>query len=175
MEQEGKVKIGKVIDAHGIKGEISIFIFSGDVSWLPKLVTLYIVRKNIFEVHQVVKKRAHKKGFICHLEKFDNRNLAEEYKGREVWIDSEIFVSASGESLYLSEILNFEIVDANLGSLGNISSFSSNGLQDLLVIEKNAAEIEIPFVKEFVTEIDFENRKIKMNLPEGLLEINEKE
>ncbi len=175
MDESGKIKVGKVIDAHGIRGELSIFIFSGDVSWLPNLDKVYIPRKNIFEEHKVMKARAHKKGFICLLEKFDNRNLAEEYKAREIWVDSALFVSTPGESLYLSEILGFEIVDAKTGSLGTIHSFSSNGLQDLLVIQQGASEIEIPFVKEFVTEMDFENRKIKMTLPEGLLEINAKE
>ncbi len=164
-----------MLDAHGIRGELSIFIFSGDVSWLPKLQEVFIPRKNVFEKHVVLKKRAHKKGFICLLENFDNRNLAEEYKGREIWIDATIFVSAPGEALYLNEILGFEIVDLNLGALGKISAFSTNGLQDLLVIEKGEAQIEIPFVKEFVTEMDFKNSKIMMNLPEGLLEINEKE
>ena len=175
MDPTGKVKIGKVIDAHGIRGELSIFIFSGDISWLPKLQEVYIPRKNIFEKHVVVKKRAHKKGFICLLENFDNRNLAEEYKGREIWIDADIFVSVPGEALYLNEIMGFEIIDATLGTLGKISAFSTNGLQDLLVIQKGDAQIEIPFVKEFVSQMDFENNKIMMNLPEGLLEINEKE
>ena len=176
MNEDGKVKVGKIIDAHGIKGEIAIFVFSGDVSWLPSLRSLFINKKNQLEEHVVIKKRAHKKGFICLLEKFDNRNLAEEYKGREVWISSEFFVSEEGQSLFLNEILGFEVVEEKAGSLGVINAFSSNGIQDLLVIEKLGNKpIEIPFVKEFVTEMDFKNKKIRMNLPEGLLEINDEE
>lgn len=177
MNQEGKVKIGTVMDAHGIRGEIGVVVLSGDVSWIDEVKTLYIPRKNIFEVHKIKKIRAHKKGFICHLENFDDRNKAEEYKGREVWVDEDLFVSEDGESLYLTEILHFEIEDRQLGALGKVAAFSSNGVQDLLVIKRKGddAEIEIPFVKEFVEHIDFENKRIKMNLPEGLLQINDKE
>lgn len=173
---DGKIKIGKIMDAHGIRGEIGVVVFSGDVSWIDELDALYILRKNIFEEHKIKKIREHKKGFICHLENFDTRNKAEEYKGREVWVDEDLFTSADGEALYLSEILHFEIQDVVLGPLGQISAFSSNGVQDLLVIQRDdQGEIEIPFVKEFVEKIDFENKKIFMNLPEGLLQINEKE
>lgn len=176
MNQDGKIKIGTVMDAHGIRGEIGVVVLSGDVSWIDQAKTLYIPRKNIFEAHKIKKIRAHKKGFICHLENFDDRNKAEEYKGREVWVDEDLFVSGDGESLYLSEILHFEIEDQNAGPLGKIAAFSSNGVQDLLVIEREGEiDLEIPFVKEFVEHIDFENKKIKMNLPEGLLQINDKE
>lgn len=175
MNQEGKVKVGKIMDAHGIRGEIGVVVFSGDVSWLEKAKSLFIPRKNVFEEHQIKKIRPHKKGFICLLENFTDRNKAEEYKGREVWVDESIFVSEDGESIYLSEILNFEVIDSELGSIGKINSFSSNGIQDLLIIQATdkQTEIEIPFVKEFVLNIDFENRKIEMELPEGLIQINE--
>ena len=176
MSEDGKVKIGKIIDAHGIKGELSIFVFSGDVSWLPELGSLYISKKNILEEHKVLRKRVHKKGFICLLEKFEDRNKAEEYKGREIWVKADLFVSKEGDTLFLNEIMGFEVIDAVVGSLGKIQTFSSNGLQDLLVIEKAGQKnIEIPFVKEFVTEMDFKNKKILMKLPEGLLEINDEE
>lgn len=174
MSIEAAKKIGKIADAHGIKGEISIFVFSGDVSWLKELHELFISRKGELEKHKILKKRAHKNGFVCLLENFEDRNKAEEYKGREVWIDSCLLVSKPGETLFLIEILGFEVVDSVQGQIGQISAFSSNGPQDLLVIKKeNQKEIEIPFVKEFVQEMDFENKKILMNLPEGLLEIND--
>jgi 16S rRNA processing protein RimM len=171
-----KVKIGKIFDAHGIKGEVSVFVFSGDLSWLSKLKTIYFQKKSGFEAHQVVKKRPHKQGFICLLENFTDRNKAEEYARHEVWVDADLFVSNEGESIYLNEILGFEVVDANLGSLGKVDSFSSNGVQDLIMIERvDQKPIEIPFIKEFVTKLDFKEKKIKMNLPEGLIEINEEE
>ncbi len=173
MNQDGKIKIGKIMDAHGIRGEIGVVVDSGDVSWIDDAEVLYILRKNIFEEHKIKKIRAHKKGFICLLEDFLDRNKAEEYKGREVWVDEDIFVSEDGDSLYLSEILHFEVIDSQLGPLGKIDAFSSNGIQDLLVITQADKEIEIPFVKEFVIDIDFENKKIEMELPEGLLQINE--
>jgi 16S rRNA processing protein RimM len=176
MIEKQKTKIGKIIDAHGIRGEISIHIFSGDISWLDQLKEVSLLYKNELQEYKVLKKRAYKKGFICHLETFVDRNKAEQYTGSEVWIDSSFFVSQEGEALYLKEILNFEIEDVARGKLGIITSFSFNGSQDLLVVERaGQSDLEIPFVKAFVTVIDYQNKKIHMDLPEGLIEINDPE
>lgn len=184
-----KVHVGKVIDAHGIKGDIYCLVFSGDSSWISKLKSLNLrcekneqTKDEFFVVRKI---KAFKKGFIVSLEAFGDRNRAESFKGCEVWVDSSLFISKNGESLYLSELLNFRIVDEVLGEIGTIKSFSSNAWQDLLVVSSSYKSnevdknqllnrlIEIPFVKEFVTNIDYKNKYIYMSLPEGLLDINQ--
>lgn len=194
---ENKVHIGKVIDAHGIRGDIYCLIFSGDSNWISKLKVLSLSCSQKTQNFDVKKIKAFKKGFIATLENLNDRNQAEEYKGCEVWVEASLFVSRDGESLYLSELLKFSVIDRCLGQIGIIETFSSNAWQDLLVLtgqsdedkmeatsgsnghsEKNGGQglsqikIEIPFVKEFVTQIDYANKIVYMNLPEGLLEIN---
>ena len=55
--------------------------------------------------------------------------------------------------------------------------FSTNGQQDLLVLDQavNNQNIEIPFIKQFVINVDYVTKKIMMDLPEGLIQINEKD
>lgn len=165
--------VGKVMDAHGIRGDIYCLIFSGDISWCDRLHELQLQNKGKAELFEIMKLKAFKKGFIATLKGFTDRNRAEEYKGAEIWVDESIFKSQEGEALYLNEILHFELVDIAVGVVGKIEEFSSNGIQDLLVVKSASGEIfEIPFVKEFVLDIDFAAKKMKMDLPEGLLEIN---
>ena len=52
--------------------------------------------------------------------------------------------------------------------LGEIVGFSSNGPQDLLVVEANGKTVEIPFVDAFIKKIDFKHQSVVMELPEGL-------
>lgn len=187
---QNKIHIGKVIDAHGIKGDIYCLIFSGDVSWITKLKSLSLKYLDMELSFKILKIRAFKKGFIASLENLNDRNLAESYKSYDIWVESSIFTSKDGEALYLRELLNFKIMDKILGEIGFIHSFSSNSVQDLLIVsrvlDKEVLSIEkvkhranssvflyeIPFVKEFVEEIDYAHKIIYMNLPEGLLEIN---
>lgn len=165
--------VGKVMDAHGIRGDIYCLIFSGDVSWCAELETLELRHNGKNHSFEIQKLKPFKKGFIAALKGFTDRNRAEEFKGAELWVDEDLFVSEDGESLYLSEVLDFELIDKSLGTVGVIEEFSSNGIQDLLIVtSKSGDSFEIPFVKEYVLDIDFDAKTMKMNLPEGLLEIN---
>lgn len=169
----GKKHVGKVIDAHGIRGDIYCLVFSGDADWLDEISTLTLKHRNKEEEFEISRAKVFKKGFIAKLKGFDDRNRAEAYKGAELWIPAELFISKDGESIYLSELLNFSIEDQMLGVIGHIRAFSSNGAQDLLIISNSQKEFEIPFVKDFILQVDFQNQKIKTHLPEGLVDINE--
>lgn len=167
--------VGKVMDAHGIRGDLYCLIFSGDISWINKIKKINLKRTQTIESFEIKKIKPFKRGFIVSIEGFNDRNKAEYYKGSELWVESDLFISQNGESLYLSEILDFKLHDKNSGPVGVIREFSSNGAQDLLVVSNDAETFEIPFVKEFVEEINFEQKIVMTNLPEGLLLINDKD
>lgn len=169
-EPSTHVQVGKVIDAHGIRGDLYCLIFSGDLSWIDRVSQLRIGA----DLYNIQKMKAFKKGFIVHIESCDDRNSAELLKGLPVSVSRDVFTSQTGESLYLSEIAGFSVFDRHLGPVGQIKSFSSNGAQDLLVIDYVNETVEVPFVADFVIEIDHHLKKITVELPEGLLDINKK-
>lgn len=163
------------MEAHGLRGDLYCLIFSGDAEWAEEISELSLKSKytSEFENFKIEKLKFFKKGFIVKLQSFNDRNKAELYKGAELWVSSDVYVSKDGEALYLSEILHFKIIDQLLGVLGTVEDFSSNGSQDLLIIDYKNKKVEIPFVKSFVTKIDFKKQEMHVNLPEGLLEIND--
>lgn len=179
MESTNLKKIGIVSDAHGIRGEIYIIVFSGDVSWIQEVTELNLkaTASENKKIYKLKKIKAFKKGFIVSFHDVINRNQAEELKKQEVWIDEKLFISKDGEQPFLNELIDFEIIDSKLGQIGQVIQFSSNGQQDLLVLNQvvNNQNIEIPFIKEFVIHVDYVTKKIMMDLPEGLIQINEKD
>lgn len=177
---ENFTKVGHVSDGHGLRGDLYILIRSGDISWIDDLDELVLTSStNMFEIKtfKIKKIKPFKKGFIAQVEGVTDRTQADLLKKYDVWADSEFFISEDGEQPYLSELLNFTIEDKQLGKIGAIQNFSSNGMQDLFVIDKqvNGQNIEIPFVEEFVLDINYDAKKILMDLPEGLISINEKD
>ncbi|HPI40764.1 MAG TPA: ribosome maturation factor RimM [Pseudobdellovibrionaceae bacterium] len=177
-------KIGKIKDAFGIKGDLYIIVFSGDISWIKKL-KVFSLKEGSLESEDpdllVVKMvRPHKDGIVVHCEGIDTRNQSELLKGKNFCIDSSLLKSQKGESIFLAEIQGFSVFEveqslsASKKCIGSIESFSSNGIQDLLVVRRGDGKIsEIPFVKDFVQEINFDKKEIYLTLPSGLLEIND--
>ena len=109
-----------------------------------------------------------------HLKGMNNRNQAEAMIGKEIYVRAETFKSNDQEKPYLTEILHFSVVDNERGPIGKVIGFSSNGSQDLLIVDFQNEKVEIPFVDAYVTKLDRNEQQILMNLPEGLLEINKK-
>ncbi len=178
-EKETLKKIGIVSDAHGIRGELYILVFSGDTSWLLQTKEIMLKNPNSddFKKLKIKKSKPFKKGFLASFFEVSDRNQAEELKKYEVWLSESLFVSQDGDQPFLTELINFEVFDKTLGSIGRVIQFSSNGLQDLLVLDQivNQQNVEIPFVKEFVLSVDYKAKEIHADLPEGLVRINEKD
>jgi len=165
--------VGKVKEAHGLRGELYILVFSGDISWFKKLQKFELRSAKTGEsvVHTVEKIKPFKQGFILKAPLVNDRTAAEALKTFEFYIPAEILVSKPGETIYLSEILNFKVKTPGQDTIGSIVGFSSNGPQDLLVVETPQGEVEIPFVEAFIKKIDFKHSTLVMDLPEGILDL----
>lgn len=170
------LQVGKIKQAHSLRGEVYILIFSKDISWLKKVKNILLVQNSTEKNVQVLKSKPFKDGFIATLENVTDRNMSEALEGSEVWIPADLLKSNPDETPYLIEIQNFKVIDKTLGDIGTIIEFSSNGQQDLLVIKsKDNLDFEVPFVDDFVLKIDSENKTIFTDLPEGLIELNLKD
>ena len=175
------IRVGKIKDAHGIRGELFVVLFAGEADWLSKMTELRLVRDNASsnqvassanttdaKMFSVKSARAHKNGLIVKSADIKDRNEAELLKGMLLEIPDEWLVSEKGESIFLREIQGFML--KNRGeNVGVVERFSSNTVQDLLVVPTAKGEFEIPFVEAFVKKVDYEARVIDMDLPHGLL------
>lgn len=168
--KDSYISIGWVKDAHGIKGEIFVAVPGGMGPWLTQIKELKLQKKEDVRRYTIRHSRPHKEGVIFQLMDVLDRNTSETLKAYEVFINEKHLVAKPGETPYLREILGFTVHDKALGPIGTVKGFSSNGSQDLLLVDYKNHEVMIPFVKVFVEEMSFKERSIKMNLPEGLVD-----
>ncbi len=165
--------VGKIKQAHGLRGEVYILIFSKDISWIKKLKEVNLSQSGKTKTFKVIKAKPFKDGLIVSLDSITDRNQSEALEGSEVWLDSQIFKSEPTETPYLIEVQNFTVVDRILGVLGQVTDFSFNGSQDLLIVtSEKGAVFEVPFVDQFVLKIDSDQKILSVDLPEGLVDIN---
>jgi len=163
--------VGKVREAHGLKGDLYVLIFSGDISWAKRMKKFFLKGKTESQEFTVERVKPFKKGFIVKAAEVKDRTAAETLEHLEFHVNEDLFVSKPGETIYLSEIKNFKVKNPEQKTLGEIIDFSSNGVQDLLVVDVAGKKVEIPFVDAFIKKIDFKHQTIVMDIPEGLLDL----
>jgi len=100
----------------------------------------------------------------------DSISDAEKLAGAEVAIPFEQRAALADDEVYESDLIGCEVFDATGRSLGVVADFEETGGTPLLRVGEN---LLIPFAKSICTHIDLEGRKITVNLPEGLLDLNQ--
>lgn len=165
--------VGKIREAHGLKGDLYVVVFSGDITWAKRMKSFGLKAKDSDEVKTftVERTKPFKKGIIVKAAEIADRTAAEGVEHLEFLVDEDLLVSKPGETIYLSEIKNFKLKNPEQTVLGEIVDFSSNGVQDLLVIETDGKKVEVPFVDAFIKKIDFKHQAVVMDLPEGLFDL----
>ena len=154
------INIGKIVNTHGLKGEIRIisdFKYKKDVFKTNNIV--YINN----EKYIIKSYRFHKIYDMIILDSINTIEQAQELKGLNVYIDRTDYKfdgylneDLIGLDVYDNEILKGKIVDV-VKTINN----------DLLVIEGNKKHM-VPNIPEFIKVVDLENNKIYIEYIRGL-------
>jgi len=164
--------IGKVIEPHGLKGEIKIFSFSGqpeNIQQYPEIV-LITPSGRLTQPYAVEKCRVKGKAVIVRLNSVNDRNGAEALAGMGVLISKEDLPLPGKDEFYLYQMEGLPVFTVQGNRLGIVDNIFSNGAQDLLVVQDGENEYLIPVLDSIVVQQDSE--KIVIDAPPGLLEIN---
>ncbi len=166
------VLIGKVTKAHGIKGELKMVSFSGELQSITRHNKLLLVstKGQISPSYDVARSRAGNKEAIVQLKGVTDRNSAEELCGLGVLVSKDALPKLQGDEFYLHELEGLQVKTEAGEMLGKVDAFFHNGMQDILVIRQGNEEILIPLIPGMITERD-ENSLTIAPAP-GLLTLN---
>jgi 16S rRNA processing protein RimM len=98
----------------------------------------------------------------------DTISDAEKLAGAEVAIPFEQRAALSEDEVYLDDLIGCEVFDATGRSLGVVTDYEEAGGAPLL----HVGDLMIPFAKSICVTIDPRNKKIVIDPPEGLLDLN---
>lgn len=109
-------------------------------------------------------------GAVVRFDDIDSPRRAEEFLGKELYIaqDDE---GTTDEEFYMEDLIGFTVEAQGLH--GEISDYYDSEANPLLGIMFEGYDEErlVPAAEEFFLHIDFEYRHVRMQLPEGLLEL----
>lgn len=177
IREEDTIQIGKFQKTHALKGELNA-ILDIDPEYFLQGGPLIVENDGILVPFFAESIR--NKGKISYLIKIDG--IDSEEKARQ-FVNHEIRILKSEASEWLDEeeleddsaLTGYKIIDAADGvEIGEISFVDSSTDNILFLVDDGSEEIYIPASEDFIVEIDDEHKVIKMNLPEGLVDLNKK-
>ena len=173
MQKEDCFLVGTVFKLHGYKGDVKIYN-NDDIPFdFTKLGHFLIQQNNSLVPYFIEKARAIKPNII--LVKFEDVNSEEEAKkinNYKVYLPENLLPEKYKEKANERTLLNYSVIDIKRGRLGRISHINSQTTQKLIYVDKNGKEFCFPMHKEFIKEIDSKAKKIKVAIPEDLINLN---
>lgn len=159
--------IGKIVNTHGVKGEVKIYPYTDDVSKFEDFEYLIVQNEKII----IESARVHKGMALIKFEGYDSIESVAAIMNQLVYISRDD-VEDNGEGHYIVDLIGSTVVDESDNIIGVLKDVLQNTAQDLYEIKRadNGKMLYVPVVDAFVKSIDIEAKKIVVHLIEGMME-----
>ena len=168
------IQIGRIVGAHGIRGALRVQSYAESLDCYTSaeglLMTDSAGRRSRCEVLWV---RSQKNGVRLAIKDVATRDQAESLVGCELWIPRSSLPSLDEDTHYWVDLIGLTVFTADGEYLGRISDIIATGANDVYVVTTPEGypvkEILLPAIASVVLEVDQQDQKMIVELPEGLI------
>lgn len=173
MSAETHYFLGVLTKKHGFKGNMVLYLDTDEPSFYKNLKTIYIEKEGIFTPFFISSSNLlPNDNLIVKIADIDDEEKANIMVGKKVYLPIEELPPLTGNKFYYHEVINFMVIDKELGQIGHIANINDQTPQTLFQIKnKFGKEIFIPIVEDWLLEVNRIERYIKIETPKGLVEI----
>ena len=160
------ILIGKIVNTHGIKGELRI------ISDFPYKDRLFKNNFNIYigkdKINEVINTYRHHKIFdMITLKNYNNINEVLKYKGSLVYIN-RLDLKLNDNEYLECDLLDFNII-INNNIIGKLSSFENHNNNKIIIVKNQEKEILLPYNNNLIENINLDKKEITYKNIEGLI------
>ncbi|MCA6422142.1 MAG: 16S rRNA processing protein RimM [Flavobacterium sp.] len=172
MRKEDCFYLGKIAKKFSFKGEVLVYLDTDEPELYENMESVFVEFNNNLVPFFIESSSLHKNDFLrVRFEDVDSEEEADKLIGLEVYLPLSMLPKLTGNKFYFHEVIGFEIEDKRLGIFGRIVSINDTSAQPLFEVLNGEVEMLIPMIDHFLVEIDRKNKKVIMDLPEGLVEM----
>jgi len=166
------IQIGKITGTHGLNGNVTVFHHLGKLSGLKNLKHIFIELKREsyipFFTEQV--KIDNEQELFVKLEEVDTMEAAKSLSGKQVFLSTEQYEKLNPKEADIN-FIGFEVWDQEAGKLGKVEDLLETPGQLLASISVNGKEVIVPLNDQTIISVDIPTKQLKLQLPEGLLDV----
>lgn len=171
MRKEDCYFLGKITRRHGLAGNVILKLDTDQPELYNKLESIFVEINGLLVPFFIEKSSWSKLDALNIAFKNSSEALVDQSLGKNVYLPLTTLPKLSGKQFYYHEIIGFEILDQDNNNCGVIRSVNDQTAQNYFVTNLDGKEVVIPIIKDWILEVDREERFIKMQLPEGLIDV----
>lgn len=159
------VLLGRIVAAHGLKGEVVIHSFTE----VPEDIAAYgpLLMGEGKASLELVSVRSSEKGVIACVAGVADRTAAEALKGTELWVERDRLPPPDEGEFYHADLIGLAAVSPDGQQIGSIIAVQNYGAGDLIEIRLDGTQRTelVPFSDTYVPAVDLAEGRVVVRIP----------
>ena len=168
--QDNLKEIGHFSRLHGYSGKLVISFINETPSILTKKITIWLNISGIMTPYKIQEIQQLNKNKLVLTLLNVNKNKAEELKNKSVFINPKD-VDLTEEKFDKNNITGYDLFSNEEENLGKVSAVIKIKNNNLIQIYINETEVLLPFSEKTILVLDHSKKQIKLDIPDGLIEL----
>ena len=165
--------VGKIVNTHGIRGEVRVISstdFPEERYAVGNKLSLFKADVKTPIVLTVASHRRHKNFDLLTFEGFLTIEMVQEFRDGILKVSENQLSDLEGDEYYFHEIIGCTVTGTDGQEIGVITDILQTGANDVWTVKPSSGKDHyIPYIEDVVKEIDIDNKKITIDVLDGLL------
>ncbi|MEO1021272.1 MAG: ribosome maturation factor RimM [Bacteroidota bacterium] len=160
------IQIGVISKAQGLKGEVKVLL-SDEFPLDIEALDLVYIRNQRGDLqpqriqHLRVEEKANQQSFFVQFDGIADRASAEQLRNKTLFIDESQIEQVLVEEEEVVDVIDFNVMDNHNEEIGYVYDIMENPAHPILEVATTKGSLLIPFVDEFVVQVDTERQIIR--------------
>jgi 16S rRNA processing protein RimM len=157
------VPVGRVISAHGIKGEVRFRYYNDEKEVLYEYTSFFVKSDDGWMQLQPTGLNLHKAIFRIKFRVLDKLGDVSFLMNRELFVEEGDLPDLDENEYYEYQLVGLDVLGDNEENLGQVAAIIHTGANDCLVV-KGDQEILIPMIEDYVLAVDLDKGFISVRV-----------
>ena len=157
------VAVGRIHGLFGVHGWVRLFSYMDHPPDLLGFDRLWLVTEAGPQVRQVLETERKGPRLVARLEGVGNREAARDLLGVELQVPRSALGGAGEDEFLWADLIGLTVETLDGAALGHVDGMLETGANDVLVVAGEDRERLIPFLAEYVPEVDLNRGLIRVD------------
>ncbi|MBM3284692.1 MAG: 16S rRNA processing protein RimM [Candidatus Aminicenantes bacterium] len=167
------ISVGRILRSQGKKGELRLKFHRPKLVRISALDKIHIEREGVLREYRVESLFPRGGAYHLKLAGVDTLAQADSLAGAEVLAPEESLGLLDEGEYYIYQLKGCSVLNLEGERIGVVADVVSVPANNLLVVEMEGREILIPFHESICREVDIPGKEIRVDPPDGLLDLDE--
>jgi 16S rRNA processing protein RimM len=165
--------VGRIARAHGNRGQVIVNLetdFAEERFTVGRVLTVGPPGRQV--ERRIESVRFHQGRPILSLEGIATMDLAEALAGADLWMPASAMPPLPAGTYYRHDLVGCEVRDLDERIIGRVTAVEGPLERSHLIVDSGHGEVMIPLAEEICVRVDPAAKRIVVNPPAGLLDVN---